>query len=123
MFAIYACLYIIFLLGIIITEICSFIIQWEKKCMHCCYFHWFRYYKLSVVVMCFLLPTLVPWYFWGESLRVAYFVPGLLRYTVVLNSTWLVNSAAHMWGMRPFDRNINPRENRFVAFSAVGKGV
>ncbi|KAK3554293.1 hypothetical protein QTP70_020161, partial [Hemibagrus guttatus] len=81
-----------------------------------------RYYKLSVVVMCFLVPTLVPWYFWGESLWVAYFFPGLLRYAVVLNVSWLVNSAAHMWGMRPFDRNINPRENKFVAFSAVGEG-
>ncbi|KAL6487167.1 hypothetical protein MHYP_G00037930 [Metynnis hypsauchen] len=81
-----------------------------------------RYYKLSVVVMCFLIPTLVPWCFWGESLWVAYFIPCLLRYTMVLNATWLVNSAAHMWGMRPYDSNINPRENKFVAFSAVGEG-
>uniref|UniRef100_A0A4W4DPT4 stearoyl-CoA 9-desaturase n=1 Tax=Electrophorus electricus TaxID=8005 RepID=A0A4W4DPT4_ELEEL len=81
-----------------------------------------RYYKLSVVVMCFLVPMLVPWYLWGESLWVGYFIPGLLRYTVVLNATWLVNSAAHMWGMRPYDCNINPRENTFVAFSAVGEG-
>ncbi|MCJ8730565.1 hypothetical protein PDJAM_G00185910 [Pangasius djambal] len=81
-----------------------------------------RYYKLSVVVMCFLIPTLVPWYFWGESLFLGFFIPGLLRYCVTLNASWLVNSAAHMWGMRPFDRNINPRENRFVAFSAVGEG-
>ncbi|TSK22749.1 Acyl-CoA desaturase [Bagarius yarrelli] len=81
-----------------------------------------RHYKLSVVLICFLFPTLVPWYFWGESLWVAYFIPCLLRYSLVLNATWLVNSAAHMWGMRPFDRSINPRENRFVAFSAIGEG-
>ncbi|XP_072312184.1 acyl-CoA desaturase [Eucyclogobius newberryi] len=81
-----------------------------------------KYYKPSVVLMCFLVPTLVPWYFWGESLQVAYFVPGLLRYTVVLNATWLVNSAAHMWGNRPYDKSINPRENKFVAFSALGEG-
>ncbi|XP_062852254.1 stearoyl-CoA desaturase b [Trichomycterus rosablanca] len=81
-----------------------------------------RHYKLSILVLCFLVPTLVPWYFWGESLAVSYFVPGLLRYTLVLNATWLVNSAAHMWGMRPYDRNITPRENRFVAFSAMGEG-
>ena len=63
---------------------------------------------------------LVPWYFWGESLHVGYFVPGLLRYTMVLNATWLVNSAAHMWGNRPYDLTINPRENPLVAFSAIG---
>lgn len=74
-----------------------------------------------MVVLCFLVPMLVPWYLWGESLVVGYFLPGLLRYTLVLNATWLVNSAAHMWGNRPYDKTINPRENPFVSFSAVGK--
>ncbi|XP_016144408.1 acyl-CoA desaturase [Sinocyclocheilus grahami] len=81
-----------------------------------------RFYKSSVLLMCFSVPTLVPWLVWGESLWVAYFVPALLRYAVVLNATWLVNSAAHMWGNRPYDGSINPRENRFVAFSAIGEG-
>ncbi|CAN9499759.1 unnamed protein product [Ophioblennius macclurei] len=81
-----------------------------------------RHYKLSVVILCFLVPMLVPWYFWGESLTVGYFIPGLLRYTVVLNATWLVNSAAHIWGNRPYDESINPRENPLVAFSAAGEG-
>ncbi|XP_072523053.1 acyl-CoA desaturase [Salminus brasiliensis] len=81
-----------------------------------------RYYKLSVVLMCFVVPTVVPWLFWNESLWVAYFIPTLMRYTLVLNATWLVNSAAHMWGNRPYDININPRENRFVTFSAIGEG-
>lgn len=80
-----------------------------------------RYYKLSVVLLCFLVPTWVPWFLWDESLWVGYFVPCLMRYALVLNATWLVNSAAHMWGNRPYDRNINPSENRFVAFSAIGK--
>ncbi|XP_061600569.1 stearoyl-CoA desaturase b [Cololabis saira] len=81
-----------------------------------------RYYKMSVLILCFLVPMLVPWYFWGESLTVGYFVPGLLRYTIVLNATWLVNSAAHMWGNRPYDKTINPRENPLVAFTAIGEG-
>ncbi|KAM3862808.1 stearoyl-CoA desaturase b [Diretmus argenteus] len=81
-----------------------------------------QHYKLSVVILCFLVPMWVPWYLWGESLSVGYFVPGLLRYTMVLNATWLVNSAAHMWGNRPYDVTINPRENPFVAFSAIGEG-
>lgn len=79
-----------------------------------------RYYKPSVLLMCFFVPMFVPWYLWGESLWVAYFIPALLRYTLVLNATWLVNSAAHMWGNRPYDKSINPRENKFVTFSAIG---
>ncbi|XP_063077833.1 acyl-CoA desaturase [Engraulis encrasicolus] len=81
-----------------------------------------KFYKPSVLVMCFLVPMFVPWYLWGESLWVAYFIPALLRYTLVLNATWLVNSAAHMWGNRPYDVNINPRENPWVTFSAIGEG-
>ncbi|CAG5905045.1 unnamed protein product [Menidia menidia] len=81
-----------------------------------------RHYKTSVLLLCFFIPMVVPWYFWGESLWVAYFIPALLRYTMVLNATWLVNSAAHMWGNRPYDKNINPRENKFVTFSAIGEG-
>ncbi|XP_076154248.1 acyl-CoA desaturase [Alosa pseudoharengus] len=81
-----------------------------------------KYYKLSVLLMCFFVPMFVPWYFWGETLWIAYFVPALLRYTMVLNATWLVNSAAHMWGNRPYDVKINPRENRWVTFSAIGEG-
>ncbi|NP_001072045.1 acyl-CoA desaturase [Takifugu rubripes] len=81
-----------------------------------------RYYKQSVLLACFLIPTFVPWYMWGESLWVAYFIPAVLRYTLVLNATWLVNSAAHMWGNRPYDNTINPRENKYVAFSLTGEG-
>ncbi|KAK2820505.1 hypothetical protein Q5P01_023464 [Channa striata] len=81
-----------------------------------------KYYKPSVVLMCFFIPTFVPWYMWDESVWVAYFIPAVLRYTLVLNATWLINSAAHMWGNRPYDRNINPRENKFVTFSAIGEG-
>uniref|UniRef100_A0A8C8VQP2 stearoyl-CoA 9-desaturase n=1 Tax=Pelusios castaneus TaxID=367368 RepID=A0A8C8VQP2_9SAUR len=81
-----------------------------------------RFYKLSVVVMCFLFPTLVPWYFWGESFSNSFFVPAILRYVLVLNASWFVNSAAHMFGSRPYDRNINPRENPLVTFGALGEG-
>nr|XP_057917030.1 acyl-CoA desaturase [Doryrhamphus excisus]XP_057917031.1 acyl-CoA desaturase [Doryrhamphus excisus] len=81
-----------------------------------------KHYKLSVLLMCFFVPMFVPWYFWGETIWVAYFIPALLRYTLVLNATWLVNSAAHMWGNRPYDKSINPRENKFVTFSAIGEG-
>ncbi|XP_071335335.1 acyl-CoA desaturase-like [Trachinotus anak] len=81
-----------------------------------------RYYKLSVVMLCFVMPTLVPWYLWGESLVVAYFIPGVLRYILMLHGTWLVNSAAHLWGNRPYDKTINPAENPLVSLGAVGEG-
>ncbi|XP_012502599.1 PREDICTED: stearoyl-CoA desaturase 5 [Propithecus coquereli] len=81
-----------------------------------------KYYKVSVVLMCFVVPTLVPWYTWGESLWNSYFLASILRYAVSLNVTWLVNSAAHMYGNRPYDRNISPRQNPLVTLGAIGEG-
>lgn len=81
-----------------------------------------KYYLPSVLLVCFLMPTLVPWYFWGETLWNAYWVATIARYTLSLNSTWLVNSAAHMFGNRPYDSKIAPAENKSVAFLTLGEG-
>lgn len=80
-----------------------------------------RYYKPGLLLMCFILPTVVPWYFWGETFLNSLCVSTFLRYAVVLNATWLVNSAAHLYGYRPYDKNISSRENILVSMGAVGK--
>lgn len=70
---------------------------------------------------CFVLPTYIPT-LWGESAWNAYFVCALCRYVSVLNGTWLVNSAAHLWGQKPYDKHINPVETKPVCFAALGEG-
>ncbi|XP_057633267.1 acyl-CoA desaturase 1 [Chionomys nivalis] len=81
-----------------------------------------RYYLPGLLLMCFILPTLVPWYYWGETFVNSLYVGTFLRYAVVLNCTWLVNSAAHLYGYRPYNKNIEPRENILVSVGAVGEG-
>ncbi|XP_038060165.1 stearoyl-CoA desaturase 5-like [Patiria miniata] len=81
-----------------------------------------KYYLPLVTFFCFVMPTIVPMYLWGESFWNAFCVPTVLRYCFLLNCTWMVNSAAHLWGSRPYDRFINPAENRFVASLAIGEG-
>lgn len=81
-----------------------------------------RYYLLSITIFCFVIPTLVPYLLWSESLYNSFYICSLLRYVVTLHATWLVNSAAHMWGRRPYDKSINPSENRGVSFWALGEG-
>ncbi|XP_027196846.2 stearoyl-CoA desaturase 5-like [Dermatophagoides pteronyssinus] len=81
-----------------------------------------KYYVPSVILMCFLLPTIIPWYYWGENFWTAFFVCAILRYILALQSTWLVNSAAHMFGNRPYDINIAPAENKAVSFLTLGEG-
>ncbi|KAL4084956.1 hypothetical protein QTP88_027817 [Uroleucon formosanum] len=81
-----------------------------------------KYYKFLMPLLCFILPTMLPVYCWGESWANSWFVATMFRYTFSLNVTWLVNSAAHMWGGRPYDRFINPSENITVALLALGEG-
>ncbi|XP_056020333.1 acyl-CoA desaturase-like isoform X1 [Ostrea edulis] len=81
-----------------------------------------RFYRPLSLIMCFAVPSAVPWCFWGESLWNSYFLAAILRYCVLLNATWSVNSFAHLWGTRPYDKRINPAENLSVALSAVGEG-
>lgn len=81
-----------------------------------------KFYVPLVALCCFILPTVVPYVFFGQSMYNAYFVAAILRYVLLLHATWLVNSAAHMWGWRPYDKTINPAENPAVAFFASGEG-
>ncbi|XP_048590652.1 stearoyl-CoA desaturase 5-like isoform X2 [Nematostella vectensis] len=80
-----------------------------------------RHYKKISMLMCVLIPTLVP-SLWGESLWNAYFTSFALRYVITLNVTWCVNSIAHMWGDKPYDVTINPAENLFVTLATSGEG-
>ncbi|XP_024938272.1 acyl-CoA Delta(11) desaturase isoform X2 [Cephus cinctus] len=81
-----------------------------------------KYYIYLMPVICFMLPTVIPVYLWNETWTNAYFIPAILRYTFTLNMTWLVNSAAHLFGGKPYDKFINPAENKSVAIVALGEG-
>jgi len=77
---------------------------------------WFTLY------MCYIMPAQVASYFWGENFWNAFFVAGGLRYAIVLHFTWLVNSAAHLYGDHPYDVLSYPAENPIVSWCAVGEG-
>ena len=81
-----------------------------------------RYDPWWNIFWCFFFPALVATYGWGEQFSNGLMVCGALRYTWVLHCTWLVNSAAHLWGERPYDPNSNPAENPFVSIAAIGEG-
>lgn len=81
-----------------------------------------KYYLILMPLFCFVLPTCIPVYCWGETWTNAWFVATMFRYTFILNVTWCVNSAAHKWGDKPYDKYISPAENRGVAIFALGEG-
>ncbi|XP_022827905.1 acyl-CoA Delta(11) desaturase [Spodoptera litura] len=71
--------------------------------------------------VCFALPTLIPVYGWGETWTNAWHV-AMLRYIMNLNVTFLVNSAAHIYGKRPYDKKILPSQNIAVSIATFGEG-
>ena len=81
-----------------------------------------RFYLPLCILLTIILPTVIPWYCWGESYFIAFFHLFALRYVLTLHATWFVNSAAHLWGSRNYDKGINPSDNRFVCYAAIGEG-
>lgn len=63
-----------------------------------------KHYLKLMPIACFILPTIIPMFGWGETFQNAFFVATMFRYTFILNVTWLVNSAAHKWGDKPYDK-------------------
>lgn len=42
-----------------------------------------KYYLIVMPICCFLLPSVIPWYFWGESFYKAYMIGGVARFIIV----------------------------------------
>ena len=88
-------------------------------------FHvWISKYHWLPVVLSGVLLFAGGWY-WGGSWvsGVAYVLWGvLLRVTVGLHATWLVNSATHMWGKRRFETRDDSRNSFWVAILTGGEG-
>lgn len=59
----------------------------------------------------------------GWTLAMSWLVWGVfVRMVFVLHSTWLVNSASHMWGYRNYETRDDSRNNWWVALLTYGEG-
>lgn len=79
-----------------------------------------KYYLSTVFLMCYAVPTAIG-YAMGNTWA-GFWVGGIFRHVWVLHMTWMVNSVAHFFGYRPYDRNIRAAENLIVAIGAIGEG-
>ena len=79
------------------------------------YFKWLDKYFLILQV-----PLGLTLYLIGGWSLVLWGIP--LRLAVVYHVTWLVNSATHTWGERPYDTEDNSRNNKWVAALTFGEG-
>ncbi|EDW14562.1 acyl-CoA Delta-9 desaturase [Drosophila mojavensis] len=81
-----------------------------------------KYYFVVMPICCFVVPMLIPYYLMGTSLKVCFFSCSMLRYCLSLHGTWLVNSAAHFYGMKPYDVNISSVNSKLVSNITFGEG-
>ncbi|CAB0038374.1 unnamed protein product [Trichogramma brassicae] len=72
-------------------------------------------------IIALYLSIAVPVYCWNESWYYSSLAQ-FMRYVISLNTTFTVNSFAHMFGYKPYDKNILPAENRFVVYATHGEG-
>lgn len=80
-----------------------------------------KYYYILMPVCHTVIPVAISMLCFGVSFHQAFFM-NLYRYVTVLHFTWLVNSYAHFFGNKPFDKNIKPTDSYTVALLAFGEG-
>nr|XP_029722931.1 stearoyl-CoA desaturase 5-like [Aedes albopictus]XP_029733144.1 stearoyl-CoA desaturase 5-like [Aedes albopictus] len=81
-----------------------------------------KHFVALKLLFTFVIPSMIPWYFFNEDFVLSFLANCLLRNALTLNFTWLVNSAAHIYGNRPYDKRIQPVENKAVSIVALGEG-
>ncbi|XP_066157255.1 acyl-CoA Delta-9 desaturase-like [Euwallacea fornicatus] len=87
------------------------IVMWQK-----------RLYPLWFFLIAVLMPVSVPVYFWNETVWNSFWINFNARFCITLNIAFFVNSVAHMWGQKPYDKYISPVENLAVSIAALGEG-
>ena len=81
-----------------------------------------RYYYYLLTLMTLVLPIGCQLLLAGDCLLDAFLLSVVMRNVSVYHDTAFVNSAAHMFGDRPYNADIEPSENYFVSLASFGEG-
>lgn len=82
-----------------------------------------RTYFPLMILLCFVIPTLAPVYYWGEHWLNAFEVCVCLRHVIVLNISFLINSYSHMIGHRKYDLTCKSTDNFGISVLSAGEGM
>ncbi|KZC13887.1 Acyl-CoA Delta(11) desaturase [Dufourea novaeangliae] len=77
----------------------------------------YLYFPLAV-----FFPVMVPIYFWNETMWTSFFVVYCCQYVTNLHITWTINSFAHLWGAKPYDKRIRATESLISSIVTLGEG-
>uniref|UniRef100_A0A6G1SE72 Stearoyl-CoA desaturase 5 n=1 Tax=Aceria tosichella TaxID=561515 RepID=A0A6G1SE72_9ACAR len=81
-----------------------------------------RHFWWMATLFMVVVPVAVPVLLWHERLWTSFVFAFMLRYILSLHGTWLVNSAAHYHGTRPYDKHMEARESPWVIMFGLGEG-
>ena len=73
------------------------------------------------IFLCYIFPGIYTYIYYNSFMK-GLFLFGFLRWTIQSHATWCVNSFSHLYGDRPFRKNINPVENKWVSLLTAGEG-
>lgn len=65
-----------------------------------------KYILILMPLIGLIMPAVIPVYFWGETWNIAYHT-NMFRYVIGLHSASLINSWAHAFGNKPYDKYVN----------------
>ena len=80
-----------------------------------------KLYILKYLIFRIYVPAMIPYVWLGTELKYV-MIGTFAQYVGNLHSTWFVNSAAHIFGDRPYNNKIQPRENIAVAVFGYNEG-
>lgn len=80
-----------------------------------------RFFGIFALVMGIIAPTLFAGFLWGDWLG-GFIVAACLRIFLVHNSTFFINSLAHIMGSQPYSNKSTARNNWIIAFLTYGEG-
>lgn len=80
-----------------------------------------RHYLALMLLSGLILPTVIAGLGWGDW-KGGFIYGGILKYFVIQQATFCVNSLAHWIGTQPFDDRRTPRDHVLTAFVTFGEG-
>ncbi|XP_045450299.1 acyl-CoA Delta(11) desaturase-like [Melitaea cinxia] len=81
---------------------------------------YFTYFKL---LFCYILPFYINVYILGETWQCTIAWQWFIRFLCAFHSELTVNSLAHTFGTRPYNKEIVPTQNKFVSLILLGEGT
>ncbi|KAI1286106.1 Stearoyl-CoA desaturase 5 [Halotydeus destructor] len=79
-------------------------------------------YPLLFIVFGIVIPIAFPVYMWNETWWASFLLVFVGRIVIVAHIVLLINSAAHMFGDKPYSTKIAPTDNGWVAAITFGSG-